>query len=29
MDEEGRSPWEAAVTGAKEIVLAVVATTVS
>jgi HAE1 family hydrophobic/amphiphilic exporter-1 len=29
MDEENRSPWEAAVTGAKEIVLAVVATTVS
>ncbi|MCI0584835.1 MAG: efflux RND transporter permease subunit, partial [Chloroflexi bacterium] len=29
MDEERRSPWEAAVTGAKEIVLAVVATTVS
>ncbi|HEX2501715.1 MAG TPA: efflux RND transporter permease subunit [Methylomirabilota bacterium] len=29
MDEEQRSPWEAAVTGAKEIVLAVVATTVS
>jgi HAE1 family hydrophobic/amphiphilic exporter-1 len=29
MDEEKRSPWEAAVTGAKEIVLAVVATTVS
>ena len=29
MDEEGRSPWEAAVTGAKEIVLAVVATTIS
>jgi HAE1 family hydrophobic/amphiphilic exporter-1 len=29
MDEEKRSPWEAAVTGAREIVLAVVATTVS
>lgn len=29
MDEEKRSPWEAAVTGSKEIVLAVVATTVS
>jgi len=29
MDEEKRSPWEAAVTGAKEIVLPVVATTVS
>ena len=29
MDEEGRSPWEAAVTGAREIVLAVVATTLS
>jgi hydrophobic/amphiphilic exporter-1 (mainly G- bacteria), HAE1 family len=29
MDEENRSPWEAAVTGAKEIVLAVVATTIS
>jgi HAE1 family hydrophobic/amphiphilic exporter-1 len=29
MDEEGRSPWEAAVTGAKEIVLAVMATTLS
>jgi HAE1 family hydrophobic/amphiphilic exporter-1 len=29
MDEERRSPWEAAVTGAKEIVLPVVATTVS
>ncbi len=29
MDEERRSPWEASVTGAKEIVLAVVATTVS
>jgi HAE1 family hydrophobic/amphiphilic exporter-1 len=29
MDEEKRSPWEAAVTGAREIVLAVVATTIS
>ncbi len=29
MDEEKRSPWEAAITGSKEIVLAVVATTVS
>jgi hydrophobic/amphiphilic exporter-1 (mainly G- bacteria), HAE1 family len=29
MDEEKRSPWEAAVSGAKEIVLPVVATTVS
>jgi HAE1 family hydrophobic/amphiphilic exporter-1 len=29
MDEEKRSPWEAAVTGAKEIVLPVVATTIS
>jgi HAE1 family hydrophobic/amphiphilic exporter-1 len=29
MDEEKRSPWEAAITGAKEIVLAVVATTIS
>jgi HAE1 family hydrophobic/amphiphilic exporter-1 len=29
MDEEERSPWEAAVTGAREIVLPVVATTVS
>ncbi len=29
MDEEKKSPWEAAVTGAKEIVLAVVATTIS
>jgi HAE1 family hydrophobic/amphiphilic exporter-1 len=29
MDEEGRSPWEAAVTGAREIVLPVVATTIS
>jgi HAE1 family hydrophobic/amphiphilic exporter-1 len=29
MDEEGRSPWEAAVTGAREIGLAVMATTLS
>ena len=29
MDEEKRSPWEAAITGSREIVLAVVATTVS
>ena len=29
MDEEKRSPWEAAITGSKEIVLAVVATTIS
>src|SRR6185503_17629961 len=29
MDEEKRSPWEAAVSGAKEIVLPVVATTIS
>ncbi|MCI0584528.1 MAG: efflux RND transporter permease subunit, partial [Chloroflexi bacterium] len=29
MDEEGRTPWEAAMTGAREIALAVVATTLS
>jgi HAE1 family hydrophobic/amphiphilic exporter-1 len=29
MDEEGRSPWEAAVAGAREIALAVMATTLS